>query len=113
MGGFRVRDAQVLLLLVTACAGAPEPSAQPVTPAAPVHDARATRVEALLAAGHAAAAAQRWPDAEASLRQAVKNAYGFGAPWSSYRADALNELGRSVLAQGRAAEARNRRAASG
>ena len=72
---------------------------------APV-DARATRVEQLLAAGRAAARAQRWHDAQASLRQAVTAAYGFGSPWSGYRSEALSELSRCLLAEGRPAEAR-------
>lgn len=72
---------------------------------APV-DARAARVERLLGAGRAAARAQRWQDAQASLRQAVTAAYGFGSPWSGYRSEALSELARSLLAEGRPAEAR-------
>jgi hypothetical protein len=96
-----------LLLLVTACAGAPAPVAAPsASPPAAPRDARAVRIEQLLRAGRAAAREERWPDAEASLRQAVDAAYGFGSPWAGYRSEALSELARCQLAQGRAAEAR-------
>ena len=106
-GGLRVRAASILLLLVTACAGAPESAgARSASPRPAPLDARAARVEQLLRAGHEAARGQRWRDAEASLRQAVDAAYGFGSPWSSYRAEALSELARCLLAEGRAAEAR-------
>lgn len=106
-GGFRVRAGSVLLLLVTACAGAPESvGAQSATPRAAPLDARAARIEQLLSAGHAAARGQRWREAEASLRQAVDAAYGFSPPWTSYRSEALSELARSLLAQSRPAEAR-------
>jgi hypothetical protein len=64
------------------------------------------RIEQLLRAGRAAAREERWPDAEASLRQAVDAAYGFGSPWSGYRSEALSELARCLLAQGRPADAR-------
>lgn len=95
-----------MVLLATACAGVPEQvSARPATAAAPV-DARAARVERLLSAGRAEARGQRWREAQGSLRQAVGAAYGFGLPWSSYRAEALSELARCLLAEGRAAEAR-------
>jgi hypothetical protein len=96
----------VLLLLATACASAPEPRSATPPPSKPLVDGRAARAEALLSAGRAAAREHRWADAEASLRQAVEAAYGFGSPWSTYRADAFSELARCALAQGRAVEAR-------
>jgi hypothetical protein len=100
----------VLLLMVTmatACAGAPEPVApRSAAPPAAKLDVRAAEIERLLNAGRAAARQQRWPEAEAALRQAAKAAYGFSAPWSSYRSEALSELARCLLAQGRPAEAR-------
>ncbi len=62
-------------------------------------------MEALLGEGRALLRQQRPRDAESKLRQAVDHAYGFGEPWSRYRADALSELGRAMLAQGRTADA--------
>ena len=40
------------------------------------------------------------------MRAAAQASWGFGAPWSAYRAEALTTLARSVFAQGRSAEAR-------
>lgn len=68
--------------------------------------ARAAQIEQLLAAGHALAWQHRPRDAEAPLRQAIVLAWGYGAPWSQYRARGLSDLARALLAQGRAAEAR-------
>ncbi len=40
------------------------------------------------------------------LRKAIALGWGFGPPWSQYRARGLSELARALLAEGRAAEAR-------
>jgi hypothetical protein len=99
-----VRVVTLLLLLGTACGSAPELAAVQA-PAA--RDARSARVEALLGEGRELLRQHRPSDAESKLRQAVDQAYGFGAPWSRYRADALSELARAVLAQGRTADAQS------
>jgi hypothetical protein len=96
-----------VLLLVTACAGAPESvGARSTAPQGAPLDARAARIEQLLSAGHAAVRGQRWREAEVSLSQAADAAYGFSPPWTNYRSEALSELARSLLAQSRPAEAR-------
>ena len=97
----------MLLLLATACAGAPDTaSLRGSATEAQQADERAVRVKALLGTGRELLRQQRARDAEPQLRAAVEVAYGFGAPWSSYRADALSELARCLLAQGRTADAR-------
>jgi hypothetical protein len=97
----------VLLLVATACGGAPETAPVQTPVATPRVDARGARVEALLGEGRQLLQQQRPRDAESKLRQAIDQAYGFGAPWSYYRADALSELARAVLAQGRTADAQS------
>ena len=102
-----------VLLLATACSGAPQPAAAPApvavqAPVTPARvDPRGARVEALLNEGRELLQQQRLQDAEAKLRDTVKQAYGFGVPWAHYRADALSELARAVLAQGRTEEAQS------
>lgn len=102
-----VREVTVLLLLATACGAAPEAKPVQAPVAAPRVDLRGARIEALLNEGRELLKQQRWGDAEAKLRQAIDQAYGFGKPWAYYRADALAELARAVLAQGRTADAQS------
>lgn len=88
------------------CSASPAPT-QPLPLALPsANDARATQVEALLDAGRVLGEQHRPADAEAPLRAAVQASWGFGAPWSSYRAQALATLAHCVFAQGRSADAR-------
>ena len=68
--------------------------------------ARAQQVETQLALGRALSTQHRAADAEQQLRRALQLSWGFGEPWSRYRADGLGELGRALFAQGRTTDAR-------
>jgi tetratricopeptide (TPR) repeat protein len=100
----------MLVLLGSGCAGtaASRTTAHQdgATPQARTADARDAQVRTLLSEGLTLARQHRAHDAEASLRRAIALSWGFGRPWSQYRARGLSELARALLAQGRAAEAR-------
>lgn len=93
------------LLLATACAASEH---QPTTPAtvATAADARSAKVSAELQSGRELLRQHRLPEAEQRLRAALAEAWGFSAPWLDYRAEALSELARCLLAQGKPADAR-------
>lgn len=69
-------------------------------------ETRAAEVERLLGEGHRLVWHYRPGEAEAPLRQAIALSWGYGRPWSEYRARGLSELARALLAKERAAEAR-------
>jgi len=101
----------LVLLLATGCAGQSAVSHTESESAAPTHepgvaDARAVKIEALLRSGHALSLAHKTKEAEATLREGVALAWGFGSPWEQLRARGLSELARTLLAEGRGAEAR-------
>jgi tetratricopeptide (TPR) repeat protein len=88
----------VVLLLVAGCGSNPG--------TLKAADARALQVEQLLRSGRALGLAHQPKDAEPPLRKAIALAWGFGPPWSKLRARGLSELARTLLAEGRGAEAR-------
>ncbi len=91
------------------CATAPAPASAPATSASQtqVSAARAQQVETLLGAGRSLAAEHKPTEAEVQLRRAIQLAWGFGAPWSRYRADGLSALAQCLLDQKRIADARD------
>ncbi len=68
---------------------------------------RAKQVETLLGAGRSLAAQHKPAEAEVQLRRAIQLAWGFGAPWSRYRADGLSALAQCLVDQKRVADARD------
>lgn len=104
----------VLLLTALGCAGggaAPEVASATASEPTATNErgaagARAAQIEQLLNAGHTLAWQYRPRDAQVPLRKAVALAWGYGPPWSQYRARGLSELARALLAEGRAADAR-------
>ncbi len=104
----------VLVAILTACGcgGAPTPTPTTATATAAVRPeqqatARAKQVETLLDAGRSLAKQHRPAEAEVQLRRAIQLAWGFGPPWSRYRADALSVLAQCLVDQQRTADARD------
>ena len=91
------------------CATAPATATVPAasTAQAQASPERAKQVETLLRAGRSLAAEHKPADAEVQLRRAIQLAWGFGAPWSRYRADGLSALAQCLVEQKRVADARD------
>jgi tetratricopeptide (TPR) repeat protein len=94
-------------MLAAGCgSGAATPNAESAATNDAAAKARALQVERLLQSGHTLAWQYRPRDAEVPLRQAIALAWGYGPPWTRYRARGFSELARALLAEGHTADAR-------